>query len=62
MTKAKFPADHELGELKRCTPKAVHPDIKNLKTLSAVWDFLNLEYGELLELTTELVESLVNFQ
>ena len=45
MKKAKFPPDHKLRELKRCNPKAVHPDIKDLKTLSAVWDFLNLEYG-----------------
>ena len=30
-TKAKFPPDHKLRELKRCTPKAIQPDIKNLK-------------------------------
>ena len=62
MTKAKFPADHELGELKRCTPKVVQPDIKNLKTVSAVWELLNLQYRQLLELTSELIKSLTNFQ
>ena len=46
VTKAMFPPDHELQELKRSTPKAVHLDIKDLKTLAAVWDFLYLEYGE----------------
>ena len=62
MTKSKFPADHKLQELKRCSPKAVQPDIKNLKTLTAVWDLIGQEYGQLLELTKELVESLVEFQ
>ena len=27
-----------------------------------MWEFLNLEYGQLLELTSELVDSLTNFQ
>ena len=40
--KGQLPVDHELQELKRCSPKAVQPDIKNLKTLTALWDFLNL--------------------
>ena len=62
VTKAKFPADFELREIKRCTPKAIQPDIKNLKKVSDVWEFLNLEYGQLLELTSELVDSLTNFQ
>ena len=62
VTKAKFPPDHELRELKRCTPKVVQPDIKNLKTVSAVWELLNLQYRQLLELTSELIKSLTNFQ
>ena len=62
VTKAKFPADIELQEIKRCTPKVIQPDIKNLKKVSDVWEFLNLEYGQLMELTSELVNSLTSFQ
>ena len=30
VTKAKFPADFELQEIKRGSPKAIQPDVKNL--------------------------------
>ena len=43
-------------------PKEVGPDMKNLKSMSAVWTFLDKEYGSVLELTKELISLLVDFK
>ena len=58
----RYPPEFELREIRMCTPKVIQPDIKNLKNVSKVWEFLDQEYEKLLELTSELVDSLTNFQ
>ena len=58
----RYPPEFELWEIRRCTPNAIQPDIKNMRTVVEVWEFLEQEYGQLLELTSELVDSLTNFQ
>ena len=53
----RYPPEFELWEIRRCTPNAIQPDIKNMRTVVEVWEFLEQEYGQLLELTSELVDS-----
>ena len=47
----RYSSEFDLREIRRCTPRAIQPDIKNLKTVNEVWEFLEQEYGQLLELT-----------
>ena len=37
----KFDAEHELREIHDRVPKEVRPDMKNLKSMTAVWAFLD---------------------
>ena len=43
-------------------PDEVKPDIKNLRQMTEVWKVLDEEYGQVMELTAELIEDLMNFQ
>ena len=54
----KYPPDFELRQIRECTPKEIQPDIKNLKLLAEVWKVLNEEYGQVMELTSELIDML----
>ena len=58
----KFPVEYELRELKLKTPREVEPDLKNLKTVADVWEFLDRKYGSTMELASELVSGLQDFQ
>ena len=58
----KFPVEYELRELKLKTPGEVEPDLKNLKTVADVWEFLDRKYGSTMELASELVSGLQDFQ
>ena len=42
-------------------PVEVQPDIKNLKLMSDVWKDLDEETGQVMELTSELIEALTSF-
>ena len=57
-----FDPEHELREIRERVPKEVQPDMKSLKSMDEVWDFLNKEYGLAFELTRELLSSLTNFK
>ena len=54
--------EFQLREIVKAVPKETQPDIKNLKSISEVWDVLSREYGRPDELVTECTSSLVNFQ
>jgi hypothetical protein len=56
-----FTPEYELRELKRCVPAAVEPDVKNLRSVDAVWAVLNSRYGRVMELAKELVGGLQKF-
>ena len=58
----KVPPEYELDEIRRCLPSEVEPDIKNLVSMTDVWKFLDYEYGSIMQLTNELVKSLLNFK
>ena len=54
--------EYELREIQDRVPKEVGPDLKNLKSMNTVWEFLDKEYGSVMELTKELISSLVDFK
>ena len=58
----KFSAEYELREIKQNTPVAVEADLKNLKAMKDVWDFLDRKYGRTMELASELISGLQNFK
>ena len=58
----KVSVEYELREIKQKTPLEVEPDLKNLKSLPEVWDFLDRKYGNTMELSSELINGLHNFQ
>ena len=43
-------------------PKAVEPDLKNLTTMEEVQEVLECEYGQVRELSHEVMTGLVKFQ
>ena len=57
-----FQSEFQLREIRRAIPKHVEPDIKNLKTMDQVWTFLDDEFGQPMEISSELVDSLTNFK
>ena len=40
----------------------IQPDIKNLRQIAEVWKVLDDEYGQVMELTAELIKDLTSFQ
>ena len=58
----KFSAEYELREIKQNTPSEVEPDLKNLKSMKDVWEFLDRKYGRTMELASELISGLHNFK
>ena len=58
----KFSAEYELREIKQNTPAEVEPDLKNLKSMKDVWEFLDRKYGRTMELASELINGLHNFK
>ena len=58
----KFSAEYELREIKQNTPAEVEADLKNLKAMKDVWDFLDRKYGRTMELASELISGLQNFK
>ena len=58
----KFSAEYELREIKQNTPTEVEADLKNLKAMKDVWDFLDRKYGRTMELASELISGLQNFK
>ena len=58
----KVSVEYELREIKQKTPAEVEPDLKNLKSLKDVWEFLDRKYGNTMELASELIHGLHNFQ
>ena len=57
-----FSAEYELREIKQNTPSEVEPDLKNLKTITEVWEILDRKYGRTMELASELISGLQNFK
>ena len=57
----KFPAKFELRLIRDNVPDEVKPDIKNLRQMTEVWMVLDEEYGQVMELTAELIEDLTDF-
>ena len=43
-------------------PAQIQPDIKNLRLITEVWEVLDEKYGQVMELTAELIEDLTSFQ
>ena len=43
-------------------PAQIQPDIKNLRKITEVWMVLDDEYGQVMELTAELIKDLTSFQ
>ena len=58
----KFSAEYELREIKQNTPAEVEPDLKNLKAMKDVWEFLDRKFGRTMELASELINGLHNFK
>ena len=57
-----FGEEFQLREIVKAVPKEIQPDIKNLKTMTEVWDVLSQEYGKPDELVTECISSLTDFR
>ena len=57
----KFDPDYEVREIKFNVPTEVEPEIKNLSTMTAVWEVLDDRYGMVMELTKELISGLQCF-
>ena len=57
-----FSVEYELREIKQNCPAEVEPDLKNLKSMKDVWDFLDRKYGRTMELASELINGLHNFK
>ena len=58
----RFDATYQLREIRKRVPSEVEPDIKNLKTMSEVWRILDNEYGQPMEISSDAVRSLREFQ
>ena len=56
-----YSIDFQIGEIRRNVPRTVEPDLKNLKSMQEVWAFLDQEYGQIMEVTSEMVDSLAAF-
>ena len=61
MVAGKFTVKLELREIQSNVPKLVEPDLKNIKTREEVWALLDQEYGQVTELTKDLVSELMKF-
>ena len=57
-----FSVEYELREIKQNCPAEVEPDLKNLKAMKGVWEFLDRKYGRTMELASELINGLHNFK
>ena len=57
-----FPEEFQLREIRKCVPKEIVPDIKNLPTMTKVWDTLNEEYGQVMDICNEAVHTLTTFK
>ena len=57
-----FSVEYELREIKLNCPAEVEPDLKNLKAMKDVWEFLDSKYGRTMELASELINGLHNFK
>ena len=57
-----FSVEYELREIKQNCPAEVEPDLKNLKAMKDVWEFLDRKYGRTMELASELINGLHNFK
>ena len=57
-----FREDFQVREIRKCVPKDVVPDIRNLSTMVLVWEVLDREYGEVMDVCNEAVNSLVDFK
>ena len=58
----KFSSEFELRLIRDNVLVEVQPDIKNLRQISDVWKVLDKEYGQVMELTADLIEDLTSFQ
>ena len=57
-----YPEEFQLREIRRALPGYVVPDIKNMRMMVEVWEFLDAEFGQVMEITSELIDSLTQFQ
>ena len=55
-------SEFDLRLIRDNVPAQIQPDIKNLRKISEVWEVLDEEYGQVMELTAELIEDLTSFQ
>jgi len=60
-TASSYPPELELRELQNKLPEVVQAEVMIMKTATEFWSFLDKEYGGRLEMTSELVRSLMHF-
>ena len=58
----KVATEFELRLIRDSVPAQIQPAIKNLRLITEVWEVLDEEYGQVMELTAELIKYLTNFQ
>ena len=57
-----FKEEFQLREILRAVPKYVEPDLKNIKDMSLVWAYMDEEFGQEMEICSELVANLTSFK
>ena len=57
----KYAREYELRLIRENLPAEIRPDIKNLKLMMDVWKILDDKYGQVMELTSELIKDLISF-
>ena len=56
-----YSVEFQIRENKKNVLKIVEPDLKNLCTMKEVWAFLDQEYGQIMEMNSDIVNSLISF-
>ena len=57
-----FSEKFQLREICLCVPKEIEADLKNLRSMEEVWNFLVEEYGQPMDLCNDAVLSLTKFK
>ena len=62
MVKGHFEPAQEGRAIRECVPKAIKPEIEQMKTMEEIWKFLDVEYRKPNMLSKERVNYLHTFQ
>ena len=57
-----YAEEFQVREIRRAIPKWIEPEVKNLKAMVDIWKYLDTEFGQEMEICSELIEALTNFK